>query len=262
MSRSMRVFAAATLAMMNAAAPSVAADAPRPTLAPGGFYLPAVSQPNGKLSAFGGTIDGHQGGGITGAFSLPVDRQWGLQGDVLAGTAGGGTFWGLAGHAFWRNPAQGLLGLYGSWVDWSPVGAEVTKIGLEGEWYNGPFSFEGKIAMQGGTFSGTAWSATAAMYAQENFRLDLSARNLEGVGTTFGVGAEWQHDASGLALFGNGNWAWGGSTYSTLIAGVRFYAGPPKSLIRRHREDDPGVDLTNDLEQVAPPEQQDPCAAG
>ena len=29
------------------------------------------------------------------------------------------------GHAFWRDPSQGLLGLYGSWVDWSPVGAQV-----------------------------------------------------------------------------------------------------------------------------------------
>jgi hypothetical protein len=239
---------ASLLTLLAGVPAAVAADFGGPLFLPGS--LPAVSTLNGKAAVFAGSIDDLMAWGIVGSVSAPLDRQFGVQADGLFGTAGGGTFWGLAGHAFWRNPTQALLGVYGSWLDWSPIGMEVTKVGIEGELYSGPFSFEGLLAMQGGDASGLAGNVTVAFYAQENFRLDASFRMLEGVGSFWGLGAEWQHDRTGLALFGSGNW--GADGYSAILGGVRFYAGPPKSLVRRHREDDPQVILPWDLHQLPP----------
>src|SRR5437588_4365028 len=138
---------------------AVAADLPRPRVVPPApLQLPAVSQHNAKIGAFGGSIDGDQGWGLLGAFSVPLHRQWGLQVDGMWGSAGGSSFWGAAGHLFWRNPTQGLVGLYGSWVDWSPIGAQVQKIGLEAEGYRGAWTVSGILAMQSGDFSGIAGS--------------------------------------------------------------------------------------------------------
>jgi hypothetical protein len=239
---------ASALAMLIGAPAAFAADVTRPLFLPGS--LPAVSAINGKAAIFGGTIDGLHAFGLAGSLSLPINRQLGLQGDILIGSAGGANFQGAAGHLFWRDPTQALLGVYASWVDWSPIGAEVTKFGIEGEWYSGPISFEGLLAMQGGTYTGMAANATVAFYLHQNLRLDASIRHLEGVGTFAGLGAEWQHDSTGLALFANANW--GDSNYESFIAGVKFYAGPSKSLIRRHREDDPASILPWDLHQLAP----------
>jgi hypothetical protein len=228
------------------AVPALAADIPKaPPLIIPAKQLPAVSGVNAKIGAFGGSIDGLSGGGVLGALSVPLHDQWGLQVDGLAGSAGGSSFWGAAGHLFWRDPSKGLLGGYASWVDWSPIGAEVGKAGVEGELYSGQFSFEGILAAQWGTFSGLAATATVAYYVQDNLRLDASYRLLQGVGSIGTVGVEWQHQDSGLALFGNASWGAGG--YQTFLGGVKFYTGPQKSLIRRHREDDPGVGLPLDL---------------
>jgi hypothetical protein len=223
---------------------TIAADALKPlTFASNA----AVSAANGKLGAFGGSIDGVGGAGLFGAYTVPLDRQWGAQVDGLAGTAGGDSFWGAAGHLFWRDPSQGLIGLYGSWVSWSGVGANVGKIGVEGQWYNGPWSVEGNIVEQSGTFNGLAGEATVAFYPQPNFRLEGGYRFLQGIGNTGNVGAEWQANNSGMALFANGSF--GESGYSTVIGGLKFYTGAPKTLIDRNRRDDPGVTLPFDLFQ-------------
>jgi hypothetical protein len=239
------------LAVLAATGAALAADVPRP---PSAVTVPyshsAVSAVNGKVGAFAGNIDGVSGWGLVGAWSMPLSQQWGLQIDGLAGTAGGSAFWGAAGHVFWRDPSRGLIGVYGSWVDWSTIGARVSKIGIEGEAYNGRFSLEGKLVQQGGTFSGFAGSATLAYYAQDNLRLDGSFRYLQGIGGIGTLGAEWQANSSGFAIFGNGSWGQNG--YTTVVGGVKFYAGPQKTLIRRQREDDPGVGLPLDLFQNTP----------
>jgi hypothetical protein len=254
MARATILMASAFVASLVGAAGALAADLPRPRVVvpPAPVLLPAVSQHNAKIGAFGGSIDGAQGWGVLGAFSLPLHQQWGLQIDGMGGSAGGATFWGAAGHLFWRNPTQGLVGVYGSWVDWSPIGAQVSKIGLEAEAYHGAWTLSGIIASQSGDFSGIAGSLTAAVYLHENFRLDASYRRLEGVGNIGTVGAEWQHNTSGLALFASGSWGLDGD-YSTIIGGLKFYAGPHKTLIRRQREDDPEVVLPLDLFQNPPP---------
>ena len=206
---------------------------------------PAVSQVNGKVAAFGGSIDGFTGYGVNGALSVPLGPKFGAQIDAMLGLANGDQFWGVGGHLFWRDPAQALIGVYGSIVDWYPTGFRVNKIGGEIEWYHGPLTLEGFVAAQSGDFSGIAGGGTVVFYIHDNLRLDGGYRYLQGVGAIGSAGIEWQHEKSGLALFANGNW--GSNGFSTVLGGVRFYAGPPKTLIQRQREDDPPVPQPDDL---------------
>ena len=223
--------------------------------------LPAVSAPNGKLSAFGG---GQDGGlfGVAGSLSVPLGFPYGLQIDGMVGSGKGAAFYGVGGHLFWRDPAKGLLGIYGSYVSWSaddtvavasPIngvadltGADVGKFGVEGEAYLGRFSLEGLAAYQFGTNTGFAGKATLAYYPVDTLRLDGGVRYLDGVGAIGTAGAEWQpHIGSGFTLFASGSF---GDDYKQALGGVRFYFGDPnKSLIQRHRQDDPGNDLPDDL---------------
>lgn len=244
MSRSALLTTSSLLSVIVGLQSAVAADAIRPLAFASNA---AVSAPNAKFGAFGGSIDSVTGAGLFGAYTVPLDRQWGAQIDGLAGSGGGDPFWGAAGHLFWRDPSQGLLGVYGSWVSWSGAGANVGKIGVEGEWYNGPWSVEGNIVEQSGTFSGLAGEATVAFYAQPNFRLEGGYRFLQGIGNIGSVGGEWQANNSGMSLFANGNF--GESGYSTIVGGLKFYTGAPKTLIDRNRKDDPGVTLPLDLFQ-------------
>lgn len=249
---------ASALALIFATQSARAADVVRPpiVIAPPAkpLTLPAVSQFNAKIAAFGGNVDNVSAWGLAGAISVPLGQRFGLQVDTLAGAGGGANFWGAGGHLFWRDPSKGLLGAYGSWVDWSPLGATVSKVGIEGELYANRLSLEGVLAYQGGSFNGIAGSATAAFYPADNLRLAGSYRYLQGVGSIGGVSLEFSPRLNGrpsaLALFASGDW--GQSGFQTVLGGVKFYAGPQKDLIRRHREDDPGLLLPWDL-HVLPP---------
>jgi hypothetical protein len=215
--------------------------------------LPAVSQPNGKIAAFGGTQDGGIYG-VTGSITVPLSFAYGLQLDGMVGSGKDAAFYGVGGHLFWRDPSKGLLGLYGSYVSWgldgdpvgSPGGAEVGKIGAEGEAYLGRFSLEGLAAYQFGTYHGFAGKALLAYYPTDNFRIDGGLRYLQGPGAIGMIDVEWQpHAGSGLSLYASGSF---GDGYTQVLGGLRYYFGDNgKSLIQRHREDDPGNSLPGDL---------------
>lgn len=216
--------------------------------------LPAVSQVNGKLSAFGGSQDGGLYG-VEGSLSVPLGVPYGLQVDGMVGTGKGAAFYGVGGHLFWRDPAKGLIGLYGSYVTWdanggplgSLGGADVGKVGVEGEAYLGRFSLEGLAAYQFGTYDGFNGKAVLAYYPLDNLRLDAGVRYFEGPGTIGMLDVEWQpHAGSGLSLYASGEF--GENSYTQVLGGVRYYfAQDGKSLIQRHREDDPGNSLNGDL---------------
>src|SRR3977135_2027430 len=102
MSRAGFLATASALALLDGLPGANAADIVRPpTVILPPATLPAVSQVNAKVGAFGGSIDGVSGWGGGGALSLPLQKQWGLQIDALAGTGGGASFWGAGGHLFW-----------------------------------------------------------------------------------------------------------------------------------------------------------------
>ena len=218
--------------------------------------LPAVSQVNGKVSVFGGSQEGggNSGGvyGVAGSISVPMSFAYGLQLDGVVGSGEGAAFYGIGGHLFWRDPAKGLVGLYSSYLRWdlakgATTGFDVGKFGVEGAAYLGRFSLEGLAAYQFGSSEGFAGKAVVAYYPIDNLRLDAGVRYLEGSGTRGVVDAEWRpHDNSGLTLFASG--AFGENSFSQLLGGARYYFGNAnKSLIDRHRQDDPTPDLTGDL---------------
>jgi hypothetical protein len=224
--------------------------------------LPAVSAPNFKLGAFAGDFDREFGYGVTGAFSLPLSHDWGLQIDGMVGGADSALFYGVGGHLFWRDPSRGLIGAYGSYVGWDsentisvadPIGgiadisgANVGKAGLEIEGYFNRISLTGFAGYQFGTLDGFAGRAGVSLYATDNLRLDLGVHYLRGPGTVGTLGLEWQPSAMNVSFFANGGV--GADSYSYALGGIKLHLGvPAKTLIRRDREDDPQVTLPDDL---------------
>ena len=111
---------------------------------------------------------------------------------------------------------------------------------------SGALSLEGLAAYQFGTFTGFAGKALLAYYPTDNLRIDGGVRYLEGPGAIGMIDAEWQpHAGSGLTLYASGSF---GDDYTQALGGVRYYFGDTgKSLIRRHREDDPVTEGGNSL---------------
>lgn len=234
---------------------------------------PAVSSPNGKISVFGG---GDEDGGIiygAASYTMPLGHSFGLQIDGLAGDAGAtddGIFQGAA-HLFWRDPSKGLLGLYGSALSADP--GEMYRIAGEGHLYLNRITLEGLVGWdQADTDDGTFWSATAAYYLTGNTRVFGGARYsdwrdglIEAPGTVGFAGLEhqlnWGSDRRGYSVFAEGRF---GDDYNAAWGGLRVYFGANKSLIRRHREDDPGTQVPDllDIVEVIPPPAAPPPPMG
>lgn len=186
---------------------------------------------------------------LQGAVSLPVGQQFGFQFDV--GTLNGEfessdlLATGFGGHLFWRDPAIGLLGLYGHHVDYDG-GIQTTRLGVELEWYGDAVSLEvfagnDHLETPIGDEDYFAGDASLAWYATDNFR--LSAGIQHSFEQTRGlVGMEAMADMGGFspAFFANAAF---GEDETTLMAGIRLYLGQSKSLKARHREDDPAIGL-------------------
>ncbi len=223
-------------------------------VAPLAAHGQAVSALNGKLSLEGGVagIDGRDkaAGIASGSFSLPIGTSFGLQVDGTAGASYGGFNGGAGGQLFWRNPQSGLLGLTGSYskvrdTAWA-------RLGGEGEFYLSSFTLAAQAGYQfadrGHQFSdfssyrvksGFYGGGDISLYATPDFMLTVGGGNYAGDWSGRG-GVEWQPGITGwngMAFFAHG--ALGESGYYQALAGVRFYFGADKPLMRRHREDDP-----------------------
>ena len=76
-----------------------------------------------------------------------------------------------------------------------------------------------------------------SFYATDNLNLQIGYAKFLDVDTLL-LGAEWQPDGSDISLFAMGEI--GEDDHSTFLGGMRYhFGGEQKSLIRRHREDDP-----------------------
>jgi hypothetical protein len=76
-------------------------------------------------------------------------------------------------------------------------------------------------------------------YATDNFRLTAGASSIAGFNAGH-VGAEWLLQDTGLPISLKTNAQFGEDHYYNITAGISIYfGGEDKSLIRRHREDDP-----------------------
>jgi hypothetical protein len=220
--------------------------------------LPAVSGANAKVGAFGASLDGETAAGAFAALTFPLGHGFGAQFDGMIGDGNAGDFHGFGGHLFWRDPSRGLFGIYASYLRWNAEslsdelvvsGAKVAKVGVESHLYLGPLTLEGIAAYQFGSETGFAGKATIAYYPRDNLRLYAGVNQLEGPGLTAFTGIEWAPSNRGMSLFAD---VGVNEDHDTrVLAGLKFYISPEdKSLIRRHREDDPEIDLPSDLFQT------------
>jgi hypothetical protein len=215
--------------------------------------LPAVSGLNAKIGGFGAGLGEESAGGGFVGLSFPLWWGLGAQIDGIVGNGSSGDFHGVGGHLFWRDPSRGLLGVYGSHFRWdggSGAGGEVGKIGLEGQLYLGRMSLEGLSGYQFGSESGWTGKGTVAYYPHDDFRVHLGVSQRPGPGFAGFAGLEWAPmPRRGLSLFAD--IGVGEDRDLRSLVGLKFYFSPQdKSLIRRHREDDPDLDLPSDLFQA------------
>jgi len=119
--------------------------------APLASTMPAVDGVNAKVDGFGGTLANRSIAGAQGAVTVPLAAPLGLQVDGAAGSFGGEGFGSVAAHAFWRNPGQGLLGVYTSHTWWDHYGGlYIGQVAGEGEVYFGRFTLQGIAGVEFG----------------------------------------------------------------------------------------------------------------
>jgi hypothetical protein len=228
----------------------------------------AVDGLNYKIEAFGGSSDNRVAGGrhnsswdvgLAGAVAIPLGQSFGLQVDVSAASGEGQFSGGGAAHLFWRNPQVALAGLYGSYTRRDLDGVQQARLGVEGQYYLRNFTLGGVAGFErtwsdttiafipffgpflsGGQKNRGFIAADASWYATDNFKLSLGYRFFGGRSAA-AAGAEYMvrtGTATSYSFFAEARA--GEDKYLAGLAGVRVYFGTKdKTLIRRHREDDP-----------------------
>jgi hypothetical protein len=217
--------------------------------------LPAVSGINGKWEFDPGILTG--GGLIRGAgsVSIPLGDRFGLQADVMGTwTSTNGLIYSGALHAFTRDPDRYLAGITGGIVV-SPE-ATLTAIGGEGELYLDQFSFEGWAGLANLNYvdpamldkTGVFAIGDLAYYATPDWRFQAGGSYVLGDLSLHG-GTEYLFRGLGMPVSGTADVRYHLDGSYTFTVGIKGYFGgndDGKSLIDRHRQDDPpnrAVDL-------------------
>jgi len=215
----------------------------------------AVSEINGKIGAGAGhTKDTGSKGGLfqgTASLSIPLNCSFGFQLDAAVGSLDGKSTGGGAVHAFTRNPNSYLLGAYG---EYSAVGSnDILRLGVEAEYYLDKVTLSGLAGYENSDLTkGDAFAALdISFYATDNLRFSAGYRRFLDIDAA-AIGAEYQFENAPVSLFVSGQL--GSKDHRTAIAGLRVYfGGENKSLIRRHREDDPFNRLNELIRNIATP---------
>lgn len=213
--------------------------------------LPAISDINGKIEVFGGWgdadfADSEALGSVAGAISVPLGESFGFQGDLSVANVFGETVVGGTGHLFWRDPNSYLFGAIGGYIDgpdantlWGGGEAELYLGNISIEAIAGGMDVNGDSANSGDFFA----SADLAYYATDNLRLALGASSIAGF-ESGRVKMEWMPAALDMPLTLNAGVNFGEDDLVTAQVGLSLYFGgnnPSKSLIDRHRQDDPRI---------------------
>lgn len=208
----------------------------------------AVSGPNGKIELGGGwTGINTQPNGMdfygAGSFSVPLGDTFGLQADIADVNMFNQNKIGAAAHFFTRNPESYLVGAYGGVANYGTGTA--AYIGPEAELYLGRVSLEAtggffNISPNGLPAAGKAFIiGDLGLYATDDLRFTVGASSIADFKSAH-VGAEWLLEDTGLPISLKTNAQFGDNNFYSLTAGLSIYFGSEnKSLIRRHREDDP-----------------------
>jgi len=213
---------------------------------------PAVSGVNGKIEVSGGGVSSPASGAyrIGGSIAVPLGDTFGFQGDLsiqnYGALAGAGAV-----HLFTRDPDLYLAGVTAGVVRSST--ATLSAVGVEGELYLGQVSLEAWAGVANLDYdalaavdkSGFFAMADIGWYATDDLRLSIGASSVLGY-EALNIGAEYQVTSfdSPFSLTADARFGEDGNV--TAMAGLKFYFGENKSLIARHRQDDPkdrGLDL-------------------
>lgn len=216
----------------------------------------AVDGTTGELTGLGGSVADKSLYGATGILAFPLGCGIGVQIDTVAAGFDDRFLGAIGGHLFWRDPAKGLLGLYGSYTNWDKFGGVgIAHIAPEAEWYLGRWSLRGVAGVEFGNGASGVENGyiqnydvktrffdqiNVAYYFTDNFKAFVGHRYLSGK-NALALGAEYgipMHNGVMAALFAEGRI--GEGKFHGVWGGLRFYFGnSDKTLIRRHREDDP-----------------------
>jgi hypothetical protein len=209
---------------------------------------PAVSAPNGKIEFDAGALTLPSSAFVAraaGTLTVPIGERFGLQADLSASTAPGFITTGAL-HVFTRDPATYLIGGTLGFVR-SP-GATVLAAGPEAELYLDRWTLEawGGIAAAYPAASATPnrvgpfGMVNAGYYVTDNWRLSLGVSWLDGYGA-LQAGSEYLLDGPAIPVALTTELRAGQDGALRAMLGLRAYFGPDpdKSLILRHREDDP-----------------------
>lgn len=208
---------------------------------------PAVSGLNGKFEFSAGALTLPTPafvGRAAGAITVPLGDRFGLQADFSASTSPGFTT-SAAVHLFTRDPSAFLLGGSVGYVR-SP-GSVVIAAGPEAELYRDRWTVEAWAGASmvdpvasGPTRLGVFALGTLAYYPTDNWRVSVGVSSLDGYAAVQ-VGSEYLLDNFDLPVAVTGEARLGQDGAIRTMVGLRTYLGPDphKSLIDRHREDDP-----------------------
>ena len=213
---------------------------------PAVFVAPAVSGVNGKLELDLGYLSDPSSAvfGAGGSISAPVGDMFGLQGDLSVSGEDGDWMLGGAVHGFTRDPSSYLIGLTAGFVRGDD--ATLAAIGPESELYLGQFSLESWAGYAVVDYDDAATADLSGgfgiidlgYYATDDWRVGVGYSSILGE-NALKLATEYQFAPEmGLAASGEARWSDSGAV--TAMVGLKGYIGEPgKSLIDRHRQDDP-----------------------
>lgn len=205
----------------------------------------AVSGLNGKLAYSGGNMDGDGGQNVSGSVSLPLSSRFGFQADGLYTDVSNRDFYGAGAHLFWRDWDKGLLGIAGATLHEDDIDAGL--IGAEAEYYLNRFTVTAGAGVANIDYDVSVpfiesdptdffGSLGLRYYPLDDLMLAGSYVYVFDNSLVLGE-LEYQTPIDGLTFFAE--FAGGENDYEHALFGLQFYLGKSKTLIRRHREDDP-----------------------
>lgn len=203
--------------------------------------------------------------GVLGSVAFPLAHSFGLQLDGVVASSGASFNAGVGGHAFWRDPSKALLGVYASASYFGRAGGlAVGRVGPEAEIYLGRVTLQGLGGVEFGSNKGTTFGyplftplgtfltlnqnavktrffdiASIAFYPTDDLKLSVGQRYVFGkLAATAGAEYLVTHGPTAVSVFAEGRLGQRGA--SAAFGGLKVYFGQrDKSLMRRHREDDP-----------------------
>ncbi len=236
----------------------------------------AVDGINGKVEALGGSLANRSIFGSKGALSIPLAGQYGLQIDGAVGSLQSRGFGTIGGHLFWRDPSQGLVGLYAGYTHWNQFGGvHVMQLAGEGEYYWQRWTLQGIVGVEFGNSASNTATSTSVVAQNGNIPgvittstftegFDVKTRFFDQINLKYYFTDNWDGYVGHRYLGGKNALALGteyglplgrgvmGSAFIEgrvgegefhgIWGGLRVYFGQKdKSLIARHRQDDPNI---------------------